>query len=509
MEVLQDMVASLTKDEVRHFKLLIGPFGAPDDRKDFQLFDYFRTRGDKANEDTIARRLYPTGDKNAYYRLKNRLLGDVARSQLHLHALRDKALEAPAALMMGRLAMSRNQGGVAAHFLKRAERKALQHEDFELLDVIYSELIRLSNERPDLDPEQYITRRRQNLERLTRLREIDDVLSIISYRLRSSQNYTATNGSVVLLLERILDDVTQNTDLRRSPKLRIQIYRAVSRLLLQKHDYPALEDYLLRTYEDFLTDGLFTREQHSLKLSMLTYLINTLFKNKKYEASLGYTHQLGEAMEAYDRMFYDKYLIFYYNALLINYYVLDLDRAIDLLTDLKENETLKAQPHYEIFVIYNFATCWLKKGNYKRAIRELTQLTIHQAYKTLDKTLRLKMAMAELLVRYELADSELFDRRAEQIRRDFGLEIETSPRDQRFFDLIRVLNHHTQHQRWPEALARIDAFLAEGADEDTDVVKYNDWLHQKRRQLAALLPATDANTNANTEPVAPLEPKAS
>ena len=63
--------------------------------------------------------------------------------------------------------------------MEKAEKKALAIEFLELLDIIYSEFIRLSIETMDFDPKHFIEKRKINLEELRSIREIDQVLAAV------------------------------------------------------------------------------------------------------------------------------------------------------------------------------------------------------------------------------------------------------------------------------------------------------------------------------------------
>src|SRR5688500_3479217 len=80
MKVLQQIIGTMNKEEIRHFKLFINRTNSTPDRKDAQLFDYIRKGWPEYNEDRILQKLYGSEEKNALYRLKNRLLEDLGKS---------------------------------------------------------------------------------------------------------------------------------------------------------------------------------------------------------------------------------------------------------------------------------------------------------------------------------------------------------------------------------------------------------------------------------------------
>ncbi|HRI42299.1 MAG TPA: hypothetical protein PLW54_11530, partial [Bacteroidia bacterium] len=80
MDILPSVIRRMTRDEVRFFKLFSGRSHDRADRLDKRLFDLIRQAGEEYDDDKAFERLYEEGNKNAYYRLKNRLLQDVGKS---------------------------------------------------------------------------------------------------------------------------------------------------------------------------------------------------------------------------------------------------------------------------------------------------------------------------------------------------------------------------------------------------------------------------------------------
>ena len=213
------------------------------------LFDFIK-KADSTDEGKIAAKLYGK-NKNAFYRLKNRLLTDLNKSLLLQHLNTEEDLSILQNLLLSRLFRQKQKNKVAEVYLKKAEKKAEQIEAYELLNLIYNELIKLSHDMISIDVEDYIEKKKTNNERLRRIHEIDDVLAAVMFRIRSAKNYSRNNAAIIDLLEKTVNEYTQTENLEISAKLRIKIPQAVSRVLLQKHDYIALEEYLLHMLEVF------------------------------------------------------------------------------------------------------------------------------------------------------------------------------------------------------------------------------------------------------------------
>ncbi len=348
MDIFPQIIQMLTKEEVRHFKLFSQRTLIGETRKDLELFDFVRKSGEAYEEEKIFEKLYETVDKNSFYRLKNRLLSDVNKSIILQHTDSDESLNIFHLLSLGRFYRNRNQFKIAQYYIRKAEKKAISIENYELLDFIYSELITLSHEIVSINPEDYIRRRKENREKLNQLRQIEDILAAVKFRLKVTQNFSSSPTPIFDMLEKTVEDFSDNPSLKESPKLRFTLYQAVSSILLSRHDYISLEDYLLRTYKAFNQEGLFNKANHDTKLQMITYLVNTLYRNKKTEESLRYCHLLSEGMEEYGRMLFKKYLFFYYNGLVINYTRRqEYDKSIAKLEDAMKGSLFKEMPFYE------------------------------------------------------------------------------------------------------------------------------------------------------------------
>src|SRR5688500_3638440 len=80
MNILQEIIGRMNKEEIRLFKLFINRTEVEYERKDAQLFNFIRKSYPEYDEEKIFRKLYDAKDKNALYRLKNRLLEDLGKS---------------------------------------------------------------------------------------------------------------------------------------------------------------------------------------------------------------------------------------------------------------------------------------------------------------------------------------------------------------------------------------------------------------------------------------------
>lgn len=483
MNILQHIITGLNKEQVRFFKMYMGnSYSEP--RKDIMLFDYLRKSGEHYDDSKIFSQLYGSRDKNAFYRLKNRLLQDLNRSLTIQHFEDDETIHLIHLVALAKFFFNRNNLKAAQYYLRKAESKAIGSENYELLDFIYSELIRYSQEDLSVNPEVYIQKRKENRKQVENLRSIDDILAAINYRLKITQNFSSGKNPVLGVLEKTVKDFSHDPKLKKSSVLRFRLYQAVSKILLQRKDYRSLEKYLLGVYHDFEREKLFTKSNHETKLQMLTYLVNTLFKNDKTRLSLQYTEKLKHAMEEYHHLLYDKYLFFYYNSLVINYSVLDKQKAILILEDLRDNEKMRSKPFYELFIYLNLSVLWFDLHDYRKSIKNLTRLYLLDAYKTAATELKFKISLAELVIRFELNDMDVLEYKIRQVRKDYKafLANKENKKEKEIIEIIVLLIQETGSKLKTSIKERIKRFVAGSsgkADTDSEIISYANWLKEK------------------------------
>lgn len=484
MNILTDVIGNMNKEEIRNFKLFINRTEKATERKDEVLFDFMRKQFPDYNEEKILKKLYNSEDKNALYRLKNRLFDDIGKSlTLHYYDATEYNIILNY-LFLSRLFQTKGQAPTAYYYLNKAFRKANESEQLDWLDIIYGEFIKLSHETLEINPEEYIQKRKDNRSKLNKVQEIDDILAALIYRIKVSQNFAKQSTEILQLLQKTVNDFAKSKDVKNSPVLRFKIYQSVSRILLQQQDYKSLEKYLLKTFDEFTKEKLFTKNNHDTKLQMLTYLINSLFKNKKIDLSLTFVDKLKLAMDEFSGAYHDKYLFYYYNSLVINYSVKNIDRAIEILHEAKDNSSIKKLPIYNVFVYLNLAVLNFDKKNFKESLKHLVKPMMQDAFKHLDEAWHLKLAVFELMIRYELNDFDYLEHKSERVKKEYLslLKKEEYVRQKQMIVVIEKMMKSDGLKKDKQLLKDINMLLdgiIMNSSSDTDIINYSDWLKMK------------------------------
>jgi tetratricopeptide (TPR) repeat protein len=482
MDVLNQIVNILSKEEVRFFKLFAHRQQSNDERKDILLFDLIRKNGVEVDDDKLHKKLYGEGDKNSFYRLKNRLIEDINKSLSLQHYSDNELLFIYHLMSLVRIYIGKNEFQLAFHFLRKAEQWALKIENHELLDNIYGEFIQLSHQLLIINPEKYIGLRIENSVKVSQLRQMDDLLAVVSYRLKVSQNFGEKQNNLLELLENTTQQFVNEPSVVKTARFRFKLYGLVSQLLLQKKDFLNLEVYLLKSWETFNKENLFNKNNHDSKLQMLTYIVNTLFKNKKINDSLAYAEKLNIAMKEYNNLFFDRYEIFYYNSLVNNYSTYDVNKAIELLKEMQQNKNVNKVPFYELFIYLNLATSYFDLKQFNQSIKNLNKLYLIDAFKKADDTLKFKISIAELIIRYELKDGDLWKYRYDQIVKDYSVTLskEINEKEKDFILILKKASIAPSGIKDKELKEEIQIYINKYADaeHEDEIIDYIIWLKE-------------------------------
>ena len=485
MNVLNQVIEKLNKEEIRKYKTLSLTGGEQDQRKDLILFDYIRSSGSKFEEQKALKKLgYADEPKNRYYQLKNRLIENIGDSLVLLNTHKNELYELHQYIQLSHIYSARNLFKVSFMYLQKAERCAIAIENYEMLDAIYSDMIKLSSDLPEVEPTPYIVKRDKNAAIVADLREMDNSLATLSHRLRLSQNFGPVDKKSLTNLQAKVNMISRHTTSGFGKNLEARIYNALSQIFLQQHNYPALENLVVRTYLKFEQEKWFDKANHELKLQMLTYCANALFKTEKFKESLKYAEKLGEEIKSFDNLHYEKYLFFYSSSLVYNYSEVNPLKAVEVLNEFEKKIRSKKNTYYDFYIYLNRATILYDLGRYKESLKNLVRLYISPGYQEADKSFRLKIEVSELIITFESGDREALEYRLKQVKRSFAdLQKERSlKRDFEILNILEAMNTSPDYKQDNAIQTRMAAFLKAKNSlktEDSEIIKYQLWLSKK------------------------------
>jgi len=480
MNILLEIINSLNKEEGRFYKLYAGRTNSSVDRKDMLLFDFIKQNGEEYDEQIISEKLYQN-NKNSFYQLKNRLYKDLNKSMMLQHMGKEKDIFILNLVLLSRVYKRKGKVELSFHYLKKAEKEAENIEAYELLSIIYSEILTLSYDMLSVDVEGYIVKKKNNNERLIWDQEMDLLLAAVLYKIKTAQNFAKKDESVNEILQKTLDDFSKNKKIPKSAKFRIKVYQLVSRILLQQHDFDALEEYLLYTYNQFTKDKIFIRSNHEQKLTMLAYLTNCLFKTHKYKQSLAYAEILKSSMNEYGGFLKEKYLFYYYNSLVINYSLSDKKKALEVLKEAKNNDVIQNLPTFSVFIYLNTALIYYDQEKLLLSAKNLSRLMLQDDFVNIGTSFQLKIHIAELIVRFDLNQTDVINAKIKHIKKSYKnlLKDTNFNRDKQLIEIIDSLiycNNLISDKILLKKITSLSLIITNEQADDIDVINYNVWL---------------------------------
>jgi tetratricopeptide (TPR) repeat protein len=485
MDSLTQLIAVMTKEEVRHLKLYLSRIETGSDRKDAQLFDYIRTSGDAYKEEKIHKKLYgKDSSKNAFYRLRGRLQDMICQNLAMLHETKNDKNKLLLYFSVFHVFFDKGSFELAFSYLLKAERLALKAENLEMLDLIYANCIKISSELPAMNPDAYIDKRKKNAEQLNKLREMDQILAAVVYRIKLSQARGREDENTIKLLDEITRKYSADKTLQQSKVFQTKIYRAVTNVLLQRHSYVELERFMVSIYGRFNKAKWFDKSNHDTKLQMLTFLVNSFSRNGKHEKSLSYAEELGKEINQYNKLHYRKFVFYYYNARVINYSATDPGKALDALKELEEVMKGKPDAYYEMFIHLNRGILFFKTSRYNEAIRSFVKYYTNEYYKKSDSLFKLRVAIAELMMQVESRDISSVKIRLEQVRNQFKEEMMQGDAyaEARMYEWMQVLSKNDLQYMDKKLQSQLNHLIADkkvNSAEDNQLLNYKDWLRTK------------------------------
>ena len=468
---VEKLIHSLSKEEVRFFKIFTKRTQARN-RKDVTLFDYIRKKKTDINSKIIIDKLQTTSAN--YYTIKNRLYNQINNSLVWQHIWKDNQSISFSYILLARVCKNKGELELAFHYLKKSENEALESELYELLSIIYTEIIQLSHELISIDVDHYIELKRKNIQIISEIDEVDLLLAKVMYDIKTKQNFSNSEVSLIKLMKRKYNKISKNKKLTKSPRFRIRLFKMYSRLLLQQRDYNSLEIFLLKNYNEFEKNKLFNRSNHNDKLTILTYLTNCLYKNNKHKKSLDYAEKLLISMKDYDGFLYDKYLFYYYNSYVANYSKTDSEKALDYINKAAENNVIKQMSSYIVFVYLNRALIYYYQNNFLAAQKNITRLIQQKDFLLLDKSFQLKILIAELMIRILVSKNNL-NSKVVNIYKNYKSTLlkKNNVRDKKLMDLISKKINDENVEMYKADLLSI---MSEAESEEVDIISYNDWI---------------------------------
>ncbi|MEZ4773184.1 MAG: hypothetical protein R3D00_08375 [Bacteroidia bacterium] len=423
MDILERIIENLTSDEVRRFKILSNRFKADEEKKLLVLFDAIRSGNFKDSENDVIVQFYGGTDaksKNSYYRLRNKLLSNLEKSLLFYHFNYKNSIESYSNIQLSVLYKERGLYREAFYSLRKAEKVATDYDQFNVLEIIYDEMLQLSVH-VDVEIEAVISRRKDNLRKIEILRANSEILGMITQQLtRRNYSRNSKTTTVIKTMENIRNRLEEHKDIFHSPSGKIMILKAVVTILIQKSAYSELNEYVKNAFEDFEVNKLFNKDNHSTRVMMRIWRVNSLQKLLKLEEAETQIELLYDDLLLHSKQNYKEFAFYYYSAKIYNQKLTgDLKGASRILEEaFSQKEIIRNEVH-ELYLLISRADQFFSQEMYDKAVDAVKKIKSHKGFSMVDEELRLYVHVFEIVNFFEAKEYKHAESAWRALRKNF------------------------------------------------------------------------------------------
>jgi len=410
MKKVEDIIRALSEKEAKNFIFFVNRMRTSQkESKIVQLFDAYYHETYKNNEQII-RELFPGMSKNAFYRLRNRLLDEVQQSLLVQYSRMDDELNVHRMIMLARIAFNKDDYATAHTLLLEAEKKALKIEAYELAMIIYKELIGMSSLVGTVNSYYYIEKNREIRLKHARLSELRYLLASVTFKLTESIHKSKTDNDILQALHEIKDKLAESDLAKTSFHARYNVHQSIANILYEEKKYELLLEHMIKSYEDFNQGDFKEKANHRRKIVTLSWVIGAHQWLLRIPESIPYMEEMRETLRQHDGIFEDKFKPFYVTYQhWIYYHTRQLDKGLNILNRFVE-EYLQGRD-----VVYlselpqsilkghfgRFVQSYFSKEDYDNALKQLAPCYLSEIHDKLPRELRMEIALMESIIYFE------------------------------------------------------------------------------------------------------------
>lgn len=488
MDILERIIEHLTSDEVRRFKILSNRFKADEEKKLLILFDAIRAGNYKEVEKEIVTQLYGSisaKTKNTYYRLRNKLLSNLEKSLLFYHYNYKNSIESLSNLQLSMLYQERGLYREGFYSLKKAEKVALEQDQFQILEVIYSEMVKLAIHH-NVDIDQVIERRKINQEKIDFLRANQEVLGTVTQSLmRRNFSRSKSSSSLIETLEDIQSQLEEHKHLFQSASGRIMILRTVVSILIQKSAWENLATYTERIFEEFEEEKIFNADNHPTRLMLLIWRINALHKLLRLDTAAPVIEVLGKDIKLYKRQNFNEFAFHYFSAKAFNLkYNGKLNEAETVIQQTLSTPDIIHHSTNEVYLLISLADQYFCQQDYALSTETIIKIGDLPGNGTLDEELSMFIQVFKVVTQFEAKRHKEANKLIKTLRKKYKkfLKDEFYAKTDRFIEIVGRMNTAELEGKRMMLKAAVDGFLQEFPDSEiggNEIIMYDLYLQSK------------------------------
>ena len=463
MDTLKEIIATLSKEDKKEFRIFIKRQKNRESRKDIVLFELLQK--DSMNKIDILHKLYPDNNKNAYHSLRKRLIKHLTEF-ITLKSNHEDPTNTGAVLNLLSLAkyLFRKKQNIAGwKYLNKAEDIAKNSNDYQLLNTIYYFQIEQSDTEYAPPLRTIIKKKKENFI----LAYADDRANTANYLIKFRLNEARNSGidfDIDKIVHNVLEENKLTDEVKVQPKLMYNILSIIRSHIIAKREFIFFEKYLLKSYKILVSKKSFEQSNPIYKIHFLYMISHVFYRNGKFRDADIYLDLLYENILAYNKIYYE---LFYpqYILLMCNNtaYSGSPQKAIRMLEDNLTAKELKLEKVQHIFAHLNLSAYYCQVNNFSNAIKTLSKIqrTDNWLIKNVGPAHSLKMRILELALHFEVENYDLVDSKLKSLEKAYKdfLERNIFSREKSLIKIIKKLNKNPMAMKDSEVVNEIRSYI--------------------------------------------------
>lgn len=487
MDHIKSIIETLELDEIKEFKLFIDRHRKRSERKDLELFLLLREEKEFSREDLL-KELYPE-DHNlqAYHATRKRLIKQLNEFIYTQRIKNDSGVEVQ---IQGLLNLcdhlfEHQMKESAWSFWRKAEQAAEKGHQYALLNKVYQLGIQNALDQQALDLDEMLVKKA----RAQSLALQEENSKTANFVIRSRLQRAMTKGEE-LDIKAVVTDTLKQYDLKEDEltdvRTRFNIVSISRSVVLSKKDFYSFEPYVIREFEQMFGDRDYDPETLKYRVSMLYMITHVLYRNKKFAEAKKYAALWDSFIEKggiqLKKQFSQKYALLYSNILTFSGEVEEANDVLEASLRDKLSETNSAElinTHLTRSINYFYAQ------DFNRSMRVFQKLHHSDTYysKLLGREWALKKQLLEVMLQYELGNSDVVENRIKSIHRQYYdfLKQPVYERVNSFLQVVNRMNNNPLDVSTPEFAKMIDdsfVFVSKKI-EDIQAMTFYCWVKSK------------------------------
>jgi hypothetical protein len=418
MDDLKQIISTFSTDEQKEFTFFIQRQKKIKNRKDLELFKLLAQKQTYKPAQLLAK-LYPTEQNQvAYHAVRKRLMQHL----IDFILLKSSGKQASTTLGVISLALfDRKLDKLGWEFLRKAEKVALSHEQYDLLNAIYNLQISLANSEFADGLEEIIEKHRQN----KILAEEEEKANIANQLIQQKLREVRLQGKELDfkgIIKQTLQTYQLSETIAKRPSLLYKLMTIARSAVLVSKDFYRFEPYLIEQYQFVAEKYGFATQHAHYQLNLLYMIAHVLYRNKKFAQSILYLEKMSEVFTAdahLQTQFYPKYALLLSANYALSKQTVEAIRLLEKMLKEREN-TLSKEDNLNIYL--NLSIYYFQEENFKKANQCFWALQFSEAWlvKKMGREWVLKKNLVELIAQYELKNYDLARNKLKSIEKNFA-----------------------------------------------------------------------------------------